>query len=497
MSSLPKLQISEGFISPSFVEGYKLRASQKFILWFILKSDPRISRVELLKRFSSIQGESGSEELSVSVRHLNRIRLSWGFPGVRGRPKKSQSVFCEAQKAPYIKREILNHGLHLFADWMEEENRFGSVVELLDSWIKDYQNENPGASFPLLTHKLETLETRFKALFYAPLFDVKRLSELDIKEHPLETLIGRSYQSSTLNQFLGQLERVEAGSVLTLFLLQGSSGDLCYIDGHMIPFWTSRTLHKGKITMLGRIMAGSNAVIAHDEQGNRVLGELYSPDFHLDRFILEYCEQIVSLTTIRSFVIDREINSVKMAEAFQEQQWGLLSMLDKNQYQGLEDWELTSVGDLSDGSPVYSGQWKDEKKRKEDQRYFVIVVLEEKILPYWANQTFKEQFPELEWPKLYSNRTEIQENDFKDMIENAALNINYGNKIIVGADRHQQRQLQKWEKEHLSTSNKIEKNGGLIHDLGNKVEDSKEKKHGKRLKQRQTNLDQSKKNKNL
>jgi len=38
----------------------------------------------------------------------------------------------------------------------------------------------------------------------------------------------------------------------------------------MRAYWSRQSMHKGKITMLGRIMAGSQAVIAHDEAGQAV-----------------------------------------------------------------------------------------------------------------------------------------------------------------------------------------------------------------------------------
>src|SRR5215469_6601417 len=39
---------------------------------------------------------------------------------------------------------------------------------------------------------------------------IDRLTEFDTHEHPLQTLLGRGYHSSTLGQFLGQLERIGA-----------------------------------------------------------------------------------------------------------------------------------------------------------------------------------------------------------------------------------------------------------------------------------------------
>ena len=39
--------------------------------------------------------------------------------------------------------------------------------------------------------------------------------EFDSREHPLATVLGQTYHSSTLNQFLGQLERVGIVSAVT------------------------------------------------------------------------------------------------------------------------------------------------------------------------------------------------------------------------------------------------------------------------------------------
>ena len=199
-------------------------------------------------------------------------------------------------------------------------------------------------------------------------------------------------------------------------------------------------MHKGKITMLGRIMSGSNAVVSHDETGQALFVQYYSPDIHLSEPIIDYCQQIVDRTGIHVFIIDREVNSLKIAHEFEDREWGLLSMLDQNQYQGLEDWELVSEGLLGE-FPVFSGYWKDPKKREKDGRWFVTVQLEDRLLPYWGTAKIKEVYTAIDCPPLYAQRTEIQENSFKRMIDHGALNVNYGTKVLMNEDRHQQRRL--------------------------------------------------------
>ena len=55
-------------------------------------------------------------------------------------------------------------------------------------------------------------------------------------------------------------------------------------------------MHKGQITMLGRIMAGSQAVIAHDEKGQAVFVAYHPPDIHVSRVIIASCQQVALAT---------------------------------------------------------------------------------------------------------------------------------------------------------------------------------------------------------
>jgi hypothetical protein len=142
-------------------------------------------------------------------------------------------------------------------------------------------------------------------------------------------------------------------------------------------------MHKGKITMLGRIMAGSQAVIAHDNAGQAVFVAYYPPDIHVSQVILAYCETVAQATGSAVFVIDRAVNAVTLADAFDAHDLGLLCMLDDNEHAGLGSFEATEVETLDDGTKVYSGPWKEA--RQADPRTFVIVEPpEDKTLVYWG-----------------------------------------------------------------------------------------------------------------
>ena len=163
---------------------------------------------------------------------------------------------------------------------------------------------------------------------------------------------------------------MEAGEALVPALIPQEPGAVCYIDGHMIAFWTKSSMHKGKITMPGRIMAGSNAVVSHNELGDALFFEFFPADIRLPGVIMDYCEKVVASTGIRLFAIDREVNSEEVARAFEERGWGLICMLEANQYEGLSDWDAEFIGRLDDGSKVWSSPWKEPGN---DNRHFVIV----------------------------------------------------------------------------------------------------------------------------
>jgi hypothetical protein len=57
----------------------------------------------------------------------------------------------------------------------------------------------------------------------------------------------------------------------------------------------------------------------------------------------------------------------------------------------------------------------------------------------WGTPPLKATVEVSKWPQRYRERTEIQENSCKRMIDHGALETNYGRKKIVGPDRQQQR----------------------------------------------------------
>ncbi len=467
--------------SPSLCAGRKFGDVEKALVLNLLHEEPQCPSRLLFDKIAQSHAP-----LDISVRHLNRLRRQWQLGRPKGRPRHASPHRPAAASADIVRVQprVPYVGVHLFEHWLDQQGAFDPIVAQLQQAITAYQEAHPGDDFALLHHRDETLRRRFQALFFAPLFGIDGLTEFDTHEHPLATLLGRSYQSATLTPFLGQLERIGAHEALLPTLVPTQAAHLIYIDGHMMAYWSRVAMHKGKITMRGRIMAGSQAVMAHNEAGQAVFVEYHPPDRHLSRVIETYCQQVVAATGSTLFIIDRAINSLAMACAFTGQDWGLLCMLDDNEHQGLESFEATLEGTLGDGSQVYSGRWKEPKN--DDPRHFAIVEPKEgKTLVYWGTPALKAALEVLEWPRVYRDRTEIQENSFKRMIDHGALDINYGRKKIVGPDRHQQRKRDELEASLDKAQQRVTKKVEALDEQQAKVEESKSKGHGKRLEQRQ------------
>jgi hypothetical protein len=243
-------------------------------------------------------------------------------------------------------------GVHLFAHGLDHHETFGPVVAQLTQAVEAHKYTHPGDDFALVHHRESTLLRRLQALVLAPLFGIDRLPAFDTQEHPLATLLGRGYHSSTLRQCLGHLERVDAAEALLPALLPAQTGPSTYVDGPMLAYWRRMAMHKGTSTMLGRIMAGSQAVMAHDNAGQALFVAYYPPDLHLSQVMVAYCQRVAWATGSALFVIDRAVHAVALAEVFDAQGWGWLCRLADNEPAGLERFAATSVATLEDGSRV-------------------------------------------------------------------------------------------------------------------------------------------------
>ena len=426
--------------------------------------------------------------LSLSVKSIGCGRPGVSIEGKGGHAEQALKKKSESQgKLVSVTPRLSFVGVHVLAHWLDQQHAFAPVVAQLTQAVKAYKQTHPGDDFALLQHREQTLLRRFQALLFAPLWGLDCLSAFDTHEHPLQTLLGRDYQSATLRQFLGQLECVGADEALLPTLVPEQVGQIISVDGHMIASWSRRSMHKGTITMLGRIMAGSHAVMAHDEAGRAVCVASHPPDIQVSRVILASCQQVALATGRTLFVIDRAVNALALACAFAAQGFGLLCLLDDNEHAGLESFEATVVDTLEEGTKVSSGPWKE--RRPDDPRHVVIVApTEGKTLVSWGTPQGQEALETTAWPRVYRERHERQERSFTRMNAHGALKTTDGRTTMLGPDRQQQRKREKLAPSLETAHQRVDKPSAARKVPQDKVAEAASTGHGTRLDQRKRAL---------
>jgi hypothetical protein len=349
--------------------------------------------------------------------------------------------------------------------------------------IAGYQQRHPAAAFALVPHRAQTLLGRWQALCFAPLVGLEPWTRFETHAHPLETLLGRGYHSAPLSQLLGPLERLDAAEALLPALWPPTAGQSTDGDGVMLAYGSRLSMHKGNITMLGRIRAGSQARIAPHAKGHARFVTSHPPDGHLSQVLVASGHQVAQATGGPLLVIDRAVHAVARACAFDEQGLGLLCLLDENAYAGLGSFEGTVIERWADGPTLSRGTWS--VPRPEDPRHCVIVEpAEGKILVDGGTPTVKAPLEPIAWPRVYRERKEMQEHRCKRMMDHGALKTTYGRKTLGGPDRPQQRARATLEPSLAAAHQRVDKQAQEVKGQQTKVAESESKGHGKRLDQR-------------
>jgi hypothetical protein len=118
----------------------------------------------------------------------------------------------------------------------------------------------------------------------------------------------------------------------------------------------------------------------------------------------------------------------------------------------------------------------------------IVEPTEGKTVVYWGTPKLKAALEATEWPRVYRERTEMQANSCKRLIDHGALETNDGRKKIVGPDRQQQRKRASLAASLETAQQRVEKKAEALHEPLAKVEESTSQGQSKRLAQRQQAL---------
>ena len=151
--------------SPAFYPGRKLSEVEQALLWSVLQEDPECPSRVLLDKISQLQ-----RAIAVSLRHVNRWRVTWGLNRGKGRPRQAGGHRPVASGAEVVRvtPHVACVGVPLLAQWLDQHEALGPVVAQLTQAVEAQKQTHPEEDVALLPHRESTLVHRCEALFFAP-----------------------------------------------------------------------------------------------------------------------------------------------------------------------------------------------------------------------------------------------------------------------------------------------------------------------------------------
>ncbi len=114
--------------SPSFCDGSKLHGVEKAFLWQQFTQAPTCPTRVVLQ-----MAVEHHLTISVSPRHINRLRAKWDLNRPKGRPRQAtggSSAVLPANTVEVMPR-MSRVGVHLFVHWLQQHDAFAPLLHHL------------------------------------------------------------------------------------------------------------------------------------------------------------------------------------------------------------------------------------------------------------------------------------------------------------------------------------------------------------------------------
>jgi transposase len=178
------------------------------------------------------------------------------------------------------------------------ESRFKHLDEKIDNKKFD--------TMRIFSLSRESIKRHSLALFSLPLVTANgRVRSVDNpRGDALKYLCGFNYRASTLDMHVRDLKYLQISNLLIEttakfwidFWSSRNKSDnifVCYyIDGNTKALWSSKPCHKGKVTMLGRVMNCLEQVFIHDGQGHPLYFQTFNGHADFGKNALKMMDQI-------------------------------------------------------------------------------------------------------------------------------------------------------------------------------------------------------------
>jgi len=333
-----------------------------------------------------------------------------------------------------------------------------AVTERVERARQAYQEVNQGASLRLLTSLRETIWSKFDHLLYLPLLKLERPRDLYYYQgQGLQSLYGFTYKYLPLEQFLGQLTRLELGQPLANTLArcyaqawyEANETLFIFADWHVKPHWTKSLAHCGSVTMWGRVMPGTKQLVVTGPGGRLLIGWNAAIDCHFSGVLVEMEAELATIVErpIAYTIVDSEGSGLALAERYAEADRAYLSVLPRNPGHDLTEFKLHGPWQSVVDDPaheVVEASWVDEDKAGQEVRRLILM---RPVASTHPTRIYAGRIPTTiavaHIPPLFRQRWSHQEWRFREMVKGANLNVNYGYSYDQVPHRTRQRQ---WDK---------------------------------------------------
>jgi len=381
----------------------------------------------------------------VICRHVQQKRASEPFRASLLMPKDHSDLRSHGQFTPEY-----NQSPDVRA------SRFQSLDEKID--------RKRLGSMEIFTHSRSTTMRYVAALFSLPFVTMNgRIRSVDNpRGNALQYLCGYNYKSATLTKYLSELKYLQMADELIAttarfwidFWSRRNTSETMfacyYIDGNMKALWSSKPCHKGKVTMLGRVMNCLEQVFIHDGYGHPIYFQTFNGHTDLGKnalcmldklsdYLKETGNSDESFSITRILIFDGGGNGVKTLRGLCRSEYHFITILDANQ---VNERKLKSM------SPEKKYAYGDAHLvdcaiELEDSNEKGYIFETRAVQVHWDNQRMcvpvtslsKDIFSPDNVVKSYFDRWPMQELNFRNLKSRVNIHriVGYGKKTVDNA----------------------------------------------------------------
>lgn len=301
--------------------------------------------------------ESGASELAIA------LALTSGFIDTitdaiyqQVQQKRASEGFSESLSQPKDHPDLRASG-----KFTSVYNRDPAVSGARFQCLADKARTKRLASMKIFSHSRDVFKRYSLALFALPLVTGNgRVRSIDNpRGNALAYLCGYNYKAATLTKYLSELKYLQMSNALITVTAgfwiafwsrrhQRKPGEtlfVCYyLDGNTKALWSSKSCHKGKVTMLGRVMNCLEQVFIHDGQGHPIYFQTFNGHADLGKHVLSMMERIrgaidetmdvetaTRVSVNRILIFDGGGNGVRTLRGLCSSDYHFITILDANQ----------------------------------------------------------------------------------------------------------------------------------------------------------------------